>query len=573
MRQLPNEQLPLHLGRIENAHLVFAGQKRILPERQTWGWIMSFRDILLDVGKLVLGKEKMSQLAINRLIGRGRTRPHPWSTRYDDYVCWSGLTDRSYFARLLPVAPPPSGPPAPAPADVVKLFLAAKGAQQPCAKSTCLFPAFAQYLTDGFLRTRLGNTPPGPGTRPIAEDRRRTTSNHEIDLSTLYGRTEEQTAVLRTGKGGRLKSQMIGREEFPPYLYAADGRPRAEFCGADGLLVLDEPLGIRDAARKDLLFAVGGDRVNASIQVAAINILLLREHNRVAAMLAQANPSWDDERLFQIARNILIVMFIRLVIQEYINHIASAPFPFTVNPAMVWKAEWNRPNWMTIEFTLLYRWHSLVPETMQWAGQTIDAAQTLVANERLVGRSLADTFVDIAASPAARMGLGNIAWFMEKAELHGIEQGRVNRLQGYNAYRRAMGLDPAKSFADVVGTSKDPADQARRAALADGLQRLYGDVERMDFYTGLFAEPCGKNSPVPELVLAMVAMDAFSQALPNPLLSEHIWGDPVVQEKTFTKAGLALLDQTQSLRDILARNSGDLGDRFVGMTRPGWKRG
>ncbi len=37
-----------------------------------------------------------------------------------------------------------------------------------------------------FPLERLDDDPPGPGTRPGKEDRRRTTSNHEIDLSALY---------------------------------------------------------------------------------------------------------------------------------------------------------------------------------------------------------------------------------------------------------------------------------------------------------------------------------------------------------------------------------------------------
>ena len=69
-------------------------------------------------------------------------------------------------------------------ADVQKLFQRTTGVTRLSNKSTCLFPAFAQYLTDGFIRT-------------VPTDPRRTTTNHEIDLCPLYGRTPEQTAALR----------------------------------------------------------------------------------------------------------------------------------------------------------------------------------------------------------------------------------------------------------------------------------------------------------------------------------------------------------------------------------------
>jgi len=534
---------------------------------------MAFSDILAGIGGFLLGKAKMSEIATNRLIGRGRTRPHPWSTRFDDYVCWSGLTDRSYFARLLPAVS--AKPTLPSPAALWPLFAAKPGQQVECPKSTCLFHAFAQYLTDGFLRTRQFNTPPGPGGRAQPEDRKRTTSNHEIDLSTLYGRTEDQTLALRSMSGGKLLSQTINGEEFPLFLYDSIGRPNPKFLGPDGFLTIDEPLGINTATPAGLstLFAVGGDRVNSSVHVCAINTLFLREHNRVAGELAKKHPTWNDERLFQIARNILIVMFIQIVVLEYVNHISSAPFRFLVDPTMVWKADWNRPNWMTIEFTLLYRWHSLVQETMVWGGKTEKAPDMLLNNELLLTSGLAGTFVELSANHAARMGLGNFAFFFADAEQKGIQQGRDNNLQSYNAYRNAMGFSRAKSFTDVVGKSKDPTEQARRAALAAQLQQLYGNVDDLDFYVGLFAEPCEANSPLPELALAMVAMDAFSQALPNPLLSEHIWGDETVKELTFTREGIDLLAETNCLRDVLARVMPNLGNAFIGMTRPDWKHG
>src|SRR5207244_11591179 len=120
---------------------------------------------------------------------------------------------------------------------LIGLFERPAGQQRFCSKSTCLFPAFAQYLTDGFIRTRM---PKGDEPEDV---RRQNTSNHQIDLCPLYGRTPEQTDALRlkseaSDSRGRLKSQMIDGEEYSPFLFQDDGKIKQEFAG------LDEPLGL-----------------------------------------------------------------------------------------------------------------------------------------------------------------------------------------------------------------------------------------------------------------------------------------------------------------------------------------
>lgn len=529
-------------------------------------------DALVSVGRMLLGQKRLNRIVINRLVQRARNRPHPWSTR-SPYISWSGLTDRTFNARLLPSSDWAAGtaPLEPDVAAVANLFIAAPGTQRLCPKSTCLFPAFAQYLTDGFLRTRLSND-------PTQEDRRRTTSNHDIDLSPLYGRTEAQTLALRLcstrmGERGRLKSQRFKNEEWSPFLFDSDGQIRPEFLDTRGAPILDPPLGLDNpSARVETLFAVGGDRVNAAPQTAMMNALFLREHNRLAGLLEQKHPHWDDEQVFQTARNNLIVMFIKIVIEEYINHINGSRLRFITDPEVAWTANWNRPNWMTTEFTLLYRWHSLVPEQMTWAGHAMQSSQLLLNNTVLLEGGLANAFVDQSANRATALGLGNAPMFMLRAESNAIEQGRTNKLQGYAAYRRAMGLSVPESFRELVGIGHDADDKARRGHLASELQRLYQTVDRLEYYPGLFAEELEDNSPLPSLIGAMVAMDAFSQALTNPLLSEHVWGDPGIRKATFTREGVEQIDATATLRDVLARNVNDLGQRFVSMTRAEWTR-
>jgi prostaglandin-endoperoxide synthase 2 len=496
-----------------------------------------------------------NQAIINTAVNASRTRPHPFSTMAD-YTSWSSLTDRTFFARHLPadeISPPPP------PLDsVLALFKRDPKAVRECRKSTLLFPIFAQYLTDGFLRTS-------------STDRKKTTSNHEIDLSTLYGRTPAQTGVLRLGSAepgrrGRLKSQSINGEEYPPYLFEADGRTvRAEFCDAQGNSVLDAPLGLErlpDRKPEREIFAVGGDRANGTPLISMLNALLLREHNRLAGELEKRNPGWDDERVFQTARNILIVLYIKLVIEEYINHISSACFRLTAAPAVAWKAGWNRSNWMAIEFALLYRWHALIPDTIGWKDGPVDSWKMLLDNSYVTSIGLAEGFRLASAQNATAIGFYNTAAFLEPVEKLAVQQGRDMKVARYNAYRVAMGLLPVTSFDQMTGDPKRQQD----------LKAVYGTPDAVEFYPALFAEDLNDNTPMPGLLGAMVALDAFSQALTNPLLSEHVFN-----AATFTEWGMAQIEATNSVFDLVARNipggpPPGMTRKTVGMTRADWQR-
>lgn len=63
---------------------------------------------------------------------------------------------------------------------------------------------------------------------------------------------------------------------------------------------------------------LGDPRVNEQPGLAAIHTVFMREHNRIADGLAALNPNWDDERLFQEARRILIAVWQKIVYAEYL---------------------------------------------------------------------------------------------------------------------------------------------------------------------------------------------------------------------------------------------------------------
>lgn len=503
----------------------------------------------------------VNRAAINNAATRSKNRPHPFSTR-DDYTSWASLTDKRWSGRQLPPKASTGHPPL----DKVRaLFACAPQDHRRCEKSTLLFPAFAQYLTDGFIRTVMEKKHLGGAYDDLAEDhrvpaddsfevRRLNSSNHEIDLCQLYGRTPSQTRQLRllsdqSGQRGLLKSEMHSRdgnlvEEYAPSLFAADGKVKPEFDKLDlpkGLTNFEKNVPAR-VYKKRLasIFAFGGDRANAVPQVAMLNTLFLREHNRLASLIEIANPDWDDDRVFETARNTVIVLFIKITVEEYINHISPYNFSLRADPKVAWNARWNRPNWITVEFSLLYRWHSLIPPTTRWAQAEINSIDTTFDNSLMTKQGLAASFNDMAAQPSGRLGLNGMS--DEKVlewEMNAVQQGRQSDLAFYADYCEHVGVPRPREMSDIT------SDPALQKALTD----VYGAPECVEFYAGIFAQDAEENTPIPTVILRMVAVDAFSQALTNPLLSEYVFN-----AQTFSDIGWEAIEATECLRDLVVRN-------------------
>lgn len=499
-------------------------------------------------------KRKVNKFLINNVIYKIPTRPHPYSLmtldplipgtdipkKTDTYSSWDSLTDRTYIGRHLPPDPEFNREEnLPKIEDLKVLFQKRDGKTIYSEKSTLLFPYWVQWFTDSFLRIDRQN-------------RLKNTSNHQIDLCNVYGLTRKQTNLIRSFKNGKFKTQFLKRkdgveEEYPLFYYADPERGiiDPQFEG------LYEPLNDekrQPADKKAKLFAMGVERANIQIGYVMLNTLCIREHNRICDILAQNYPDWDDERLFQTARNIVMVIVLNIIMQEYIFHITPYHFRFFADPEAFTKESWYRENWMSIEFSLVYRWHSGLPETFKYDGRETSMSDSLWNNQMLIDRGLGALMEETCSQPGTRIGLFNTPdfaiegtnySFIDATELTTIRLGRTAQLASYNDYREMSGYPRVTDFNQITG---DEYTQQK-------LKELYGHVDKIEFFVGLYAEDLRPNSTIAPLVARFIGIDAFSQALTNPLLSVNIF-----KPETFSPVGWEIIQNTKTVADLVNRN-------------------
>jgi prostaglandin-endoperoxide synthase 2 len=493
----------------------------------------------------------LSRKMINQFGYATTLRPRPLSLA-SDYTSWLSLTDKTFSGRHLPPSSPEYQAGLPSEADVTALFR--REQEVLSTDTTVAFVFFAQWFTDSFLRTDLN-------------DFRKNESNHEIDMCQIYGRTIAQTDLLRSGVGGHLKSQLIDGEEFPAFLFQsrASGGPlvfKAEFDGLfDPAFITDVILGGAADERKDSFFAVGLEHGNSTIGSTMLNIVFIREHNRLADMLATDNPDWDDERLFQTARNIVIVLLLKLVVEEYIEHIGPWDTPIELVPFIADEQRWNRPNWCAVEFNILYRWHSLVPDAIGEGPDLIAAADWRNNNPLILSAGLENLLAFCSKQRSGKIGLFNTPTFLvdrstpdwPSVQERTVTLSRQARLRSFNDYRAAYGLHRYTSFDQLT----------QHQITRERLRALYPTVDDVEWYVGIFAEDYPDYLMMGELMTTMVANDAFTQALTNPLLARNVFTDA-----TFTAPGMKVINNTKSIQDIVARNARTPANVYVNFECP-----
>ena len=486
--------------------------------RRFWAWVQRHKRL----------ERFVNNFLVNLAIKNGPSRPSPNSTNCD-ITCWASLTDRTYYSRHLPATKGSVEPPE---KDVLALF--ERKTTRFSDKSTVLFAHFAQWFTDGLLRTDREALAQNP---PLLKN----TSNHDIDLCNLYGLKREHTDMLRARVGGLLKSQPIKNqwgqeEEWPMFHCFRDGTKRPGFEKLP-LLVPEKKPPTPDQFER--LFAMGTERGNVTPGYAMMNVLFVREHNRVAAELEKEYPCWNDDRLFETTRNILIHLLLKIVVEDYINHIAPYHFKFRLVGGQEIKKPWYRTNWVALEFNLLYRWHSLVPDHVYFGDQQMDAGKAFYLNQPLLDNGLGLAFAGASSHRAGHIGLFNTPGHLMRTEAGSLHMARMAQLASFNDYRDAFHFPRMTRFEQI---SSDPL-------IIEGLQKVYGRVDNIELYVGLFAEDARPDSILAQLMGRMVGVDAFSQALTNPLLAHRVY-----QEKTFSEVGMKIIKQTKTLNDIVQRN-------------------
>ena len=462
--------------------------------------------------------------------------PLPLSTAAA-YTTMDSFTDHSHYNRILPPHLPTT--PLPDSQDVTNLlFKRPATAYQPDDYSNFLFLSFAQWFVDQFLMTDPAS--------PIKQY-----SQNVINLCTVYGDTPEVERLLRSKTGGRLKSQLIRGEEYPPFIND-ESKPLLISAALERLIV--QAMG--SSTRKvdwTRLFAIGHVRMNLTPGCLCFALLFFREHNRVADLIQHAHPQWDNDRVYQTAKNVCIVEVMKIGVEDYvIGHIArKLQYPLRFHPDVLFNTQWYyNSQRIFIEFNHLYRWHAFVPNTVVLNGVPVPLAAADATGEQLLwntevfidGRGTLSSLInDMSNAPAGRFCPINTHAVLAPIEKLTIDAGRTAQLASFNDYRERFGLWRYRSIDEL---STNPTLRQR-------LTQLYnGRVDDVEFYVGLMCEDHGYgNSIFPPLLATIVGAEAFRGVFGNPLLAPAVYN-----VNTFTQLGLDTIDST-SLQSLVARNA------------------
>jgi len=356
-----------------------------------------------------------------------------------------------------------------------------------------------------------------------------------LDGSQVYGSDEARAKALRTMSGGQLKTSAGNLMSF----------------NTAGLNNANDSHMLPDTK----LFLAGDIRANENPDLASLQTVFMREHNRIAAQQQVAHPDWTDEQLYQAARQIVIAELQAITYNEFLPALMGTNairgydgYRANVNPMIA------------NEFsTTAYRFgHSLLDGSISRlnndgseAAPSISLAQsffnTTVFNTSMPNHSGdIDPFLKAAASGNAQEVdlhlVDEVRNFLFGAPGQGgfdlaslnIQRGRDHGLADYNTTRASYGLPKVTSFAQISSNS----------AVQEKLKSVYGTVDDIDLWVGVLAEDHASGSSVGQLAQRMM-VDQFSRLRD---------GDRMWFENIFTGQQLDKLEGTR-LSDVIQRNT------------------
>lgn len=138
-----------------------------------------------------------------------------------------------------------------------------------------------------FVRTATDHVAACPGSGQQAEQISSVTS--WLDLSFVYGNGGTQSSSIRSFQNGQLLTYPANCQDFLPHI---------------PLAAADDSCPVQNTT--SACYTGGDFRINQNPGVSMFQTLLFREHNQIARQLQIINRNWNDEKCFQVAREINI---------------------------------------------------------------------------------------------------------------------------------------------------------------------------------------------------------------------------------------------------------------------------
>ncbi|XP_075376256.1 prostaglandin G/H synthase 1 isoform X1 [Mycteria americana] len=367
------------------------------------------------------------------LTVRANLIPSPPTFNSDyGYISWEAYANVSYYTRVLPPVPDNCPTPMgtkgkqqlPDPQLLAERFLLRRKFEADPQGTNLMFAFFAQHFTHQFFKTS------GKMGRGFTK-----ALGHGVDLGHLYGDNLQRQHQLRLFRDGKLKFQVVDGEVYPP-------------------MVTDAPVHMvyPSAFPKEKQLAMGQEVFGLLPGLCMYATLWLREHNRVCDVLKREHPTWSDEQLFQTARLILIGETIKIVIEDYVQHLSGYFLSLKFDPELLFGSQFQYRNRIAVEFNQLYHWHGLMPDSFVIQGEEYSYEQFLYNTSMLMDYGVEALVESFSKQIAGRIGgVQTINANILNVAVGVIKESRQLRLQPFNEYRKRFGMKPYKSFQELTG--------------------------------------------------------------------------------------------------------------------------
>jgi hypothetical protein len=397
-----------------------------------------------------------------------------------------------------------------------------------------------------------------------------TGDTHWWDASQVYGGDPAFAQAIRSGEDGRLR------------------------ITAQGLL----PKDVEDHV--DLRGVAG----NFWVGLALLHALFMLEHNAICEKLKAEHPELDDQTLYEKARLVNAALMAKIHTVDWTPAIIAHPTTVRALRANWWgilgerfdkmfgrrtrielfhgipgskKAFWGVPYSLTEEFVAVYRMHPLIPDDYEFRGwtddrvlqeRTFEQLNALHVRECLEQIPIVDAMYTFGTSHPGAISLHNYPRSLQRfnkpdgelLDLASIDivRTRERGVPRYNEFRRLFHLKAPETFLELTGGDTKAAAE---------LEKVYGDVERVDLMIGMYAEPKPKGFGFSDTAFRVFVLMASRRLEADRFFTTDY------RPEVYTQTGIDWVENN-SFRSVLLRHFPELAPSLEGVANPfaPWKR-